>query len=81
MISTPGRSQGLLYKHLCYSLTDQVTDHLVPTPLCCRHAQIIKDSSSSYKIDYDIVIKNFPNPEGHQNCITGSKVTVILVKG
>ena len=25
------------------------------------------------------MIKNFLNPEGHKNCITGSKVTVILV--
>ena len=31
--------------------------------------------------DYVIMIKNFLNPEGHQNCITGSKVTAILVKG
>ena len=27
------------------------------------------------------VIKNFLNLKGHQNCITGSKVTAILVKG
>ena len=27
------------------------------------------------------MIKNFLNPEGHQNCITGSKVTAILVEG
>ena len=34
-----------------------------------------------FKIDYVIVIKNFLNPEGHQNPITGSKVTAILLKG
>ena len=28
-----------------------------------------------------MVIKNFPNPEGHQNLISGSKVTAILMKG
>jgi hypothetical protein len=27
------------------------------------------------------VIKSFLNPEGHQNPISGSKVTVILLKG
>ena len=27
------------------------------------------------------MIKNFLNPEGHQNPINGSKVTVILLKG
>ena len=37
--------------------------------------------SSSYKIDYCIVIKNFLNPEGHQNPMSGSKVTPILLKG
>jgi hypothetical protein len=28
--------------------------------------------------DYGVVIKNFLNPEGHQNLISGSKVTAIL---
>jgi hypothetical protein len=27
------------------------------------------------------VINNFLNPEGHQNSISGSKVTAILLKG
>ena len=39
------------------------------------------DSSSSYKIDYATVIKNFLNPEGHENPISGSIVTAILLKG
>ena len=46
-----------------------------------RHAQTVRDSSSSYKIDCVIVMKNFLNPEGHQNPISGSKVTAILLKG
>ena len=33
-----------------------------PTALRPRHAQTIRDSTSSYKIDYIIVIKNFPHP-------------------
>ena len=37
--------------------------------------------SYSYKIDYFIVIKNFLNPERHQNPISGLKVTAILLKG
>ena len=41
---------------------------------------MVRDSTSSYKIDYVIVIKNFLNPEGHQNPISGSKVTAILLK-
>ena len=44
-------------------------------------ANTVKDSSSSYKIHYVIVIKNYKNTEGHQNRITGSKVTAILLKG
>ena len=52
-----------------------------PTALQRRHAQTVRVSTSSYKIDYFIVIKNFLNPEDHQNPITGSKVTAILLKG
>ena len=51
-----------------------------PPALRRRHAQTVRDSSSSYKIDYVMVIKTFLNPEGHQNRITGSKVTAILLK-
>ena len=46
-----------------------------------RHAQMVRDSTSSYKIDYVIVITSFLNPEGHQNPISGSKMTTILLKG
>ena len=42
---------------------------------------MVVDRCSRYKIDYVIVIKNFPNPEGHQNPISGSKLTAILLKG
>ena len=41
----------------------------------------VRDSTSSYKIDYVIVIKIFLNPKGHQNPNSGSKVTAILLKG
>ena len=43
--------------------------------------KMVRDSSSSYKIDYVIVTKNFLKSEGHQNYISGSKVTAILLKG
>ena len=46
-----------------------------PTALRRRHTQTVKDSTLSYKIDNIIVIKNFLNSEGHQNPISGSKVT------
>ena len=36
--------------------------------------------ASSYKIGYVIVIMSFLNPKGHQNPISGSKVTAILLK-
>ena len=41
---------------------------------------MVTDSSYSNKIDYVKVIKNFLNPEGHQNSITGSEFMAILVK-
>ena len=51
------------------------------TALRRRHAQTVRDSSLSYRMDYVIVMKSFQNAEGHQNCISGLKVTVILLKG
>ena len=42
---------------------------------------MVRDCTSSCKIDYVIVIKIFLNPKGHQNPISGSKVTVILLNG
>ena len=53
----------------------------VLTALHRRHAQTVRDSSSSYELDIVIVIKNSLNPEGYQNLISGSKVTAILLKG
>ena len=41
---------------------------------------MVGDSSSSYKIDNVTQVYDILNPEGHQNSITGSKVTAILVK-
>ena len=73
IFSRPGQSQGLLYTFVIHSFSNPFP----PTALWRRHAQTVRDSSSSYKIDYFIVIKNFLNPEGHQNCISGSKGTVI----
>ena len=51
-----------------------------PTALRRHHAQTVRDRCSSYKIDYVVVIKKFLNPEGHQNPVSGLKVTAILLK-
>ena len=59
----------------------QCSDPFPPTALRHRQAQVARDSCSSYNIDYVIVIKNFLNPEGHQNPISGSKEVAILLKG
>ena len=77
VISRPGQSQGLLYKQFCHSLINLVHEPFLPTALRRPHTQTVRDSSSSYKIDYVIVI----NREGHQNPISFLKVTVILLKG
>ena len=85
IISRPGRSQELLYKQprdwLIHSFNNSVGEPFPPTALRRRHAQTVRDSTSSYKIDYVIVIKNFLNLEGHHNPTSGSKVTDILLKG
>ena len=49
-------------------------------PTSRRHAQTVRDRASSYMIDFVLVIKSFLNPEWHQNPISGSKVTAILLK-
>ena len=66
---------------LINSFINSVSQPFPPTALQCHHAQTVRDSTFSYKINYIIVIKNFLNPEGHQNPISGSKVTAILLKG
>ena len=63
VISSTGQSQGLLYKPLCHSLIKSVHEPFPPTVLWRRNAQTVRDSSSRYKIDYLIVIKNFLNPK------------------
>ena len=69
-------SQILLHLLRCDSLIQSVSLFLPQR----SHAQTIRDSTSSYKIDYLIIIKNFLNPEGHHNPFSGSKVTAILLK-
>ena len=64
-----------------HSLTEKFNNPFPPAALRRRHAQTVRDTSSSYKIDYVIVMKNFLNLEGHQNPISGSEVTAIFLKG
>ena len=42
---------------------------------------MVRNGTSSYKIDYVIVIKKFLNPEGHQHPNYVSNLTAILLKG
>ena len=46
-----------------------------------RHALTVADGVFSHKIDYVTINKEFLNPEGHLNRITGSKVMAILLNG
>ena len=56
--------------------------HPFPPPaLRRRHAQTVKDSSSSCKIDSAMGIKNFLIPKEQKNCMAGSRVKDILLKG
>ena len=80
IFSRAGRSQGLLYKHLRHWFIDSVSEHFPPTALRRHHAQTVRDSTSSYKINYVIVIQNFLNPKGHRNPFSGSTIMAILLK-
>ena len=46
-----------------------------------RHAQTVKNGAFSHKINYINIFTEILNPEGHQNCCIGSKVTAILLNG
>ena len=81
-LADPGKPRGCFTNSLVINrLIKSVSEPFPPTALRRRHAQTVRDSSSSYIIDYIIVIKNFLNPKGHQNRTNGSKVTAILLKG
>ena len=56
MISRPGRKQGMLYKQPRDLLNSLVSQPFPPTALRRRHAETVRDSSSSYKMDYVKVI-------------------------
>ena len=77
-LADPGEARGYF---TFTPVINRVSHAFTLTALRRRHAQAVSNCSSSYKIDYVIVIKIFLNPKGHHNCITGSKVTAILVKG
>ena len=49
--------------------------------LLSRHALMVEDGVFSHKIDFGRIFKEILNLEGHPNCITGSKVTVIFLNG
>ena len=53
-----------------------------PTVLQCLHAQMVRDSSSSFNIYRLFQLDQIClNPEGRQNCVTGSNGIAFLLKG
>ena len=42
---------------------------------------MVEDCAFSHKIDYVTIFKEILNLEGHQNCITGARVTAISLNG
>ena len=80
LFSRPERSQGLLHSQPRDSLINKLIQSVslslrqiygAVTPTQLEITLPVKK--------YMNVIKNFPNPEGHQNPISGSKVTAILL--
>ena len=62
-LEDPDKARGCSTNtYVINSVSQSVSDPFPLTALRRRHAQRIRDSSSSYKIDY---VKNFLNPEGH----------------
>ena len=67
--------------HTLPSLIKSVGEPFPPAALRRRHAKTVRDSSSSYRIDYIRLVKTSLNPKGHQHHITSSKVKAILLDG
>ena len=44
-----------------------------------RHVLLVEDGAFSHKIDYGTIYLETQHLKGHQNCITGSRVTAILL--
>ena len=81
-LADPGEARGCSINSLViHAVSQSVTEPFPPTALWRRHAQKVRDSTSSYKIEYVIMIEDFPNPEGHKNPFSGSKFMAILLKG
>ena len=40
---------------------------------------MVEYGAFNLKIDYDAILNDIPNPEGHPICITGSRVMWILI--
>ena len=77
IISRPGRSQGLHYKHLC----DWLIHPLVKIYLQRYHTQTVKNGASIHKKNYIDIFSDILNHEGHQNWYIGSIVTASLLNG
>ena len=74
-LADPDKARGCSTNSLVInSLIESVSQLFPPTALRRRHTQTDRDSSSSFKIDYVIVIKISLNPEGHENPISGLKL-------
>ena len=66
LFSRPRQNQGLLYKHLHHSLIKWLSQFLWKISSRRRHAQTVKDSASSRKINYSDKKNLILNLKGHQ---------------
>ena len=76
MFSGPGRSQELLYKYGCIN---SLRHPFPPLHLLHCHPQTVGYGVSSHIVDYVLYFLVIPNPNRHQNHLTGSKVIAILL--
>ena len=82
IVSTPGWSQGLLYKHLCPWLIDLIIKSpLVKISLRRHHTLMVGDGAFSHKIDNFPIFEENLNLPRHLNRFIGSKVTASLMNG
>ena len=73
--SRPGRSQGLLYKHLSAWLIDWLIHPLFKIFVGHRHAQTVKNGASSHKTNYIDILQS---PRNWGLCLDITIVACVL---
>ena len=80
LFNRPGVAGAVLQTPLLL-INSLIKSWFVKISLWHRHAQMVEIGAFNHKINYITIFQEIPNLQGHQNCITASRVTAILLNG